>query len=137
LAVHGLANGRNARHVEALLTRHFICRTPALRICCRPFHDCVLRAGDREHLDFEETAAGGSVWNRLRLPLAFLAIATISLVVTTQQDIINATSAMITGLAAGLPALIKLVAILTGKTASDVDADRSIIERRRFSFTSV
>lgn len=123
LAVHGLANGRNARFVEALLSRHFICRTPALRICCRPFHDFVLSAGDRERLDVEQIADDATGWERLKLPLAFLAIVTISLVVTTQQDVINATSAIITGLAAGLPALIKLVTILTGKTATDVDAD--------------
>ncbi|HYR27534.1 MAG TPA: hypothetical protein VEU30_03665, partial [Thermoanaerobaculia bacterium] len=123
VAVHGLANGKASGAVESLLSRHFICRTPALRICCRPFHNFVLAAGEQEHLDEIESAAAATPWERLRLPMAFLAIVTLSLVVSTQQDLINATSAIITGLAAGLPALIKLVAVLTGRKATELDGD--------------
>ncbi len=120
ISTYGLVNARHSAALESLLSRHYVCRSPALRLCCRPFYEFVLRR-EQESMLAVEAQPDPSGWDRMRIPLVFLAVVTISLVVTTQQEVINATSAIITGLAAGLPALIKLVSILTGRKATDID----------------
>jgi hypothetical protein len=60
-----------------------------------------------------EDASGA--WERLRIPLGVIIVAVVAFFFATQKDVVNATSAILTGLAAGLPALLKIVGMFTDR----------------------
>jgi hypothetical protein len=76
----------------------------------------------RGEADALEQRAKPSAWDRLRWPFLCILAATIAFVLATQQELLDSTTALVTGLAAGLPAVAKLVDLLNGRRSAAAKA---------------
>jgi hypothetical protein len=119
LAQTGLVNFKARRHVRRLLARGHIRRDPQLRLMNETFRRFVLAQSATSNLAAElETNLAGDAWNRFRVPL-FASIAIVLLFFfMTQRQMFDSTIALVTGLAASLPAFISMVSRFGNRSSS-------------------
>gem|GEM_PF-1969666 len=116
LARFGFLNGRNRRMVRRLLARGLVVRTPHLHLFNDSFRAYVIANSSRQEVaSLERADAAESAWGRIRGPVLTVVVIGAAVFFSTQKDLMNTTSAMVTGIAAGLPALAKLVGTLTDR----------------------
>jgi hypothetical protein len=100
------------KDVRRLLARGLIRRNPRLRIMNETFRSFVL-AQSAANASLEEELTPdfvGDAWQRFRIPF-FAGLACVALFfVVTQQEIFDATAAIVAGLTASLPTFTKVVA---------------------------
>jgi hypothetical protein len=114
LAEEGLVNEKSRRVIRRLMARGFIRREPKFRLMNETFRRFVLSSVNKARVFSLESDSLPSAWDRLRVPL-FMGMATVLAVfLTTQQELLDGFSASVTGLTAGLPALLKLVGSFSG-----------------------
>jgi hypothetical protein len=119
LAEEGFVNEKNRRLVRRLMVRGLVQRAPNLRLFNETFRRFVASATcRREVLDLERRAAP-SAWDQFRWPFFVGLSAAVAFFFATQQALFDGTMATITGLAAGLPALVKLLGFLGGGRGSE------------------
>lgn len=114
IAQYGFVNGTNRRLLRRLMARGLVRREADIRLFNDSFRCFVLT----RHEDVAEemmAAEEHGAWDRLRVPLLVVFLASTAFFFATQKDLVNATSAILTGLAAGLPALLKLVGLFTDR----------------------
>lgn len=118
LAQNGLVNGKTRKHVRRLLARGQLRRDPQLRMMNETFRRYVLAQSATSTLAAElEHNLGGDAWNRFRVPM-FAGVAVVLLFFfVTQRQMFDSTIALVTGLAASLPAFIKMVSGFGGRGA--------------------
>jgi len=115
IARYGFVNGTDRRVLRRLLARNLVVRGGDIRIFNETFRRYVLTQSTAV---LKETAAlenADSPWDRLRAPLGVALIIVSALLVTTQKELASQTSAIVTGIAAGLPALVKLMGIFADR----------------------
>jgi len=119
LAQTGLVNFKARRHVRRLLARGHIRRDPQLRLMNETFRRFVLAQSATSNLAAElETNLAGDAWNRFRVPL-FASVAIVLLFFfMTQRQMFDSTLALVTGLAASLPAFINMVSRFGNRSSS-------------------
>lgn len=117
LAREGLVNPRNRRSIRRLMGRGLIRRGPQLSLLNESFRKYVLNASVAEDVDVKHVDEHDT-WSAISRPLAFVLIAVIVMFLITQKDLANTASAIVTALAGGIPALIKLIGVLTDRKQS-------------------
>lgn len=112
LAEDGFVNEKNRRTVRRLIARELVRRDPNLRLMNETFRRFVVSSICKSEVRAVEQEAEPSAWDKLRLPL-FVGLAT-SLVFffTTQQALLDGAAGTITGIAAGVPALIQMIDLM-------------------------
>jgi hypothetical protein len=115
LAEEGLINAKNRRIVRRLMARGLIERAPNLCLMNETFRRFVVSPRCREQVLSLEQAAGRSAWDRFHWPFSVALAACAALILVTQQELLDSTVAMVTGVTAGLPTLLKLFDLLGWK----------------------
>jgi hypothetical protein len=110
LAQTGLVNNKARKHVRRLLARGHLRRDPQLRVMNESFRRFVLAQCTTSKLAEElEHNIAGDAWSRFRVPL----FAGVSIVLLfffmTQRQMFDSSIALVTGLAASLPAFVKMI----------------------------
>ena len=126
VARHGLVNAASRRIVRRLLMRRLLTKDPDLRMMNRTFRRFVLGPARLRQVAQLEGLAEPSTWDRLRLPLALGAIAAAAFLFTTQRDMFNQTLAALAGLAAAVPAVIRVVSVVAGRGAGANVSDANV-----------
>jgi hypothetical protein len=118
LAQEGLINEKNRKVVRRLMARGLIRRDPSFRLpnesfrrfACSPLCRCQVAA--------LEQRAAPSAWDRFQWPFLAVLTASIAFFFATQQELLDSTLAMATGLTAGLPTVTKLMDFLGGRKSA-------------------
>jgi len=110
LAQTGLVNNKTRKHVRRLLARGHLRRDPQLRVMNESFRRFVLGQFTTSKLAAEmEHNLASDAWSRFRVPL-FAGVAIVMLFFfMTQRQMFDSSIALVTGLAASLPAFVKMV----------------------------
>jgi hypothetical protein len=111
LARYGYVNAKNRVYVEQLFRVGLLIRNPALQPMNQTFRTFVLdvrRPADTAMTDGE---THGSVWRMLHIPLTILFLGVAALLLATQRDVMDSTTAFLTAGAGLLPALLKLLGL--------------------------
>jgi hypothetical protein len=112
LAKQGLVNGKNRKSIRRLIARGLVRRGPSIRVFSETFRRYVLEVANSQRLtEMEEQSTG--LWNSLRVPIALVTLTIAVIFFASQKDLLNMTTGIVTGLAAGLPAIAKLVGLIT------------------------
>ncbi|HMK39013.1 MAG TPA: hypothetical protein VK569_06705, partial [Bacteroidota bacterium] len=111
LARYGYVNVKNRRYVEQLFQVGLLIRNPALRPMNETFRTFILEV--RRPADTAMTAdeTHGSVWRILHVPLTILFLGVAALLLVTQRDVMDSTTAFLTGVAGVVPALLRLIGL--------------------------
>ena len=117
LARHGFVNGKDRRLVRRLLARRFIRRVPQLEIFSETFRRYILAAARRDDLKKVAATLRPSRWQDLRGALAVVVIAFVLMLMATQQDLFKTATGLVTGLAAAVPVITKLLGLLGDRRA--------------------
>ena len=112
LSKQGLVNGKNRRTIRRLIARGLVRRAPHVRVFSETFRRYVLEVADSQHLSAMEEQSTG-LWSSLRVPIGLVTLTIAVIFFASQKDLLNVTTGVVTGLAAGLPALAKLVGLIT------------------------
>jgi hypothetical protein len=122
LAEEGLVNERSRRVIRRLMACGLIRREPNFCLMNETFRRFVASPFCRRQVDVFEQQAKPSAWDRFRWPFLCVLAASLAFFFATQQELLNSTIAVVTGLAAGLPALAKIVDLLGGKRSAPAKA---------------
>ncbi len=115
VAQFGVPNSNSRRFIRRLLARGLLLRDPELRLFNTTFRLFVLsRAGEIRDA-CENDPGTRSTFDRIRLPLFVGILLVLGVVLGTQKEITQATSAIVTALATGLPMLVKLIGTFTDR----------------------
>ncbi|HYK03154.1 MAG TPA: cache domain-containing protein [Thermoanaerobaculia bacterium] len=119
LAQTGLVNNKARKHVRRLLARGHLRRDPQLRVMNESFRRFVLAQCTTSNLAAElEHNIAGDAWSRFRVPL-FAGVAVVLLFFfMTQRQMFDSSIALVTGLAASLPAFVKMVSGLGNRAST-------------------
>jgi hypothetical protein len=115
LAQEGLVHEKNRRVVRRLMARGLIRRAPNFCLFNESFRRFACSQLARNQVLALEQSAGPSAWDRFRWPFLAVVSASIAFFFATQQQLLDSTLATVTGLTAGLPAVVKLIDLLGGK----------------------
>jgi hypothetical protein len=118
LARHRLMNGNDRQNVRRLIARGLVVRRPNLETMNESFRLFVLGVSEPELEKFERDMSSASTWMRVRVPATIILFGVIVFFFASQKDLLNTTSALLTGLAAGLPALAKLVGMIGARRSA-------------------
>lgn len=111
LAQHGLLSPKDP-DVDELLRKGLIVRDPAIRIMNESFRLFILSRGDDLAIaKCELDAKSSSNWEVLKVPLTIGLLSVGAFLLLTQRELYNSALPFLSGLAAGLPALLKLVSL--------------------------
>ncbi|HEY0727577.1 MAG TPA: hypothetical protein VGD38_05855 [Pyrinomonadaceae bacterium] len=111
LAQHGLLSPKDP-DVDELLRKGLIARDPALRIMNESFRLFILSRGNDDAIaKCELDAKSSSNWEVLKVPLTIGLLSVGAFLLLTQRELYNSALPFLSGLAAGLPALLKLVSL--------------------------
>jgi hypothetical protein len=119
IARDGLANGKNKDVLRRLFARGLVRREPELVLASDGFEQFVLVAGKRDAVTDSERDATPPRWQSLRYAALMLVAAGIIVMLTTQNELISTTSAIVTALAAGIPAALRLITVVQGRQSAD------------------
>ncbi|MDO8546706.1 MAG: hypothetical protein Q7R68_05025, partial [Nitrospirales bacterium] len=108
----GFINWNNCE-IHSLLERRILVKDPALRFMSQSFKRFVLSECCRpEYVKAWRKELESSVWKRMEIPLLMSALGIGAFLYMTQQDFFKSTMALATGIAAGVPAIIKFFGAL-------------------------
>ncbi len=111
LAQYGLLSPKDP-DVDELLRKGLIVRDPAIRIMNDSFRLFILSMGDDHAIaKCEQDAKSSSNWEALKVPLTIGLLSVAAFLLLTQRELYNSALPFLSGLAAGLPALLKLVSL--------------------------
>ena len=111
LAQHGLLSPKDP-DTEELINQGLIVSHPAMRLMNRSFRLFILTIGtDNALAQCEKDAKSSSNWEVLKVPLTIGLLSVAAFLLLTQRELYNSALPFITGLAAGLPSLLKLVSL--------------------------
>jgi len=121
IASEGFVNYKSRRTVRRLLARGLIAKDPSFRLMNTTFRRFVLSAGCQQDVHALEGTSDPSTWDRVRAPF-FAALVGISLFfLVTQREMFTATVATLSTVVAAVPILFRVVALVTGKRAADLE----------------
>jgi hypothetical protein len=112
VAADDLVNEKDSRIVRALMVRGLIRRHPYFRVMNETFRRFVLSTESTR----EMTALEGQVssWDTVRWPFLIMLGALAAVFFTTQHELFNQTVGVVSAVAAGLPAFVKIVSLISG-----------------------
>ena len=111
LAEHGLLSPKDP-DVDELLRKGLIVRDPKIRIMNESFKLFILSMGDDHAIaKCEKDAKSSSNWEVLKVPLTIGLLSFAAFLLLTQRELYNSALPFLSGLAAGIPAFLKLVSL--------------------------
>jgi len=117
LAQEGLVNEKNRRVIRRLMARGMIRRGPNFCLLNESFRRFACSALCRNQvLDLEQKALP-SAWDRFQWPFLAVLAASITFFFATQQELLDSTLAVVTGLTAGLPTVTKIMDLMSRRSA--------------------
>lgn len=117
LAQYGLLSPKDP-DTEGLMMKGLILRDPAIRLMNESFKQFILNIpNDKALAKCEADAKSSSNWEVLKVPLTIGLLSVAAFLLLTQRELYNSAVPFITGLAAGLPSLLKLVSMFQGSGA--------------------
>ena len=114
IAEEGLCNLKSSRVVRRLMARGLVTRRRNIRLVSETFRRFVLSDGVRTDAAALE-GQSASAWDDVRIPFMAMLVATMAFFFTTQHELFNTTLGIVTGVAAGVPTLLKLVTLFGEK----------------------
>jgi hypothetical protein len=116
LAQEGLLNEKNRQTIRALLGRGLIRKSPNFHLFSESFRRFALsRAICAQVAVLEERT--GSTWDAIRLPFLIALLGTSAFFFLTQRELFTTTMAVVTALAGGIPALVRLAGMFERRPA--------------------
>ncbi|HEV3077253.1 MAG TPA: hypothetical protein VHB47_22715 [Thermoanaerobaculia bacterium] len=115
LAEDGLANEHDRKWVRRLMARGLIRREPVCRLMNETFRRFVLSQGCRREVLELEQHTGPSPWEHFRRPFFATVAAGIVFFLATQKEVLNGTLAIATAVTAALPAMGKVLGLISGR----------------------
>jgi hypothetical protein len=119
LAQEGLVNPKNRRVVRRLMARRLIRRCPNFCLMNESFRRFLLSPDCRSKTQELETDASPSAWDRFQWPFFATLGAGFVFFFATQQELLDSTTVLVTGLTAGLPTVTKIIDLLGGRKPGD------------------
>jgi hypothetical protein len=110
IAEEGLVNQKTERTVRKLMARGLVRRQPNFVVINETFRQFVLSASSRAEVTALEGQAT-STWDAIRWPFLILLIGSLTFFFATQHELFNTALGIVTGLAAALPALVKMASV--------------------------
>ena len=121
IASEGFVNYKSRRTVRRLLARGLIAKDPSFRLMNTTFRRFVLSAPCQQDVHALEGTSDPRTRDRVRAPfLAALVVISLFFLVT-QREMFNATVATLSTVVAAVPILFRVVALVTGKRAADLE----------------
>ena len=117
LAEEGFLNPNAQDVVRPLFRRLLVRRDPAFCLPTEAFRRFVLRAEASDTIASWESSGGPGAWTRLRAPLVSIALLAAAYLLLAEPDAFNWSIALTTGVAAGLPAILKVFSIVGDQRA--------------------
>ena len=117
IASEGFVNYKSRRTVRRLLGRGLIAKDPSFRLMNQTFRRFVLSPACQHDIHVIEGASDPSSWDRFRAPFFAVLIGAALYFLVTQREMFNATIATLTTVAAALPLLTRMLALVAGKRA--------------------
>jgi hypothetical protein len=114
IAEEGLCNLKSSRVVRRLIARGLVTRRRNIRLVSETFRRFVLSDGVRTDAAALE-GQSSSAWDDVRIPFMAMLVATMAFFFTTQHELFNTTLGIVTGVAAGVPTLLKLATLFGEK----------------------
>lgn len=114
LAEERLVNEKNRRVIRRLMARGFIRREPNFKLMNETFRRFVISSSHKAEVLAIEREAAPSAWDRIRTPLFTGLAASIIFFLATQQELLDGLAASLTGVTAGLPAILRLLQVFGG-----------------------
>ena len=115
IASEGFVNYKSRRTVRRLLGRGLIAKDPSFRLMNQTFRRFVLSPACQHDIHAIEGASDPSSWDRFRAPFFAVLIGAALYFVATQREMFTATLATLTTVAAALPVLTRMLALVAGK----------------------
>jgi hypothetical protein len=110
VAQTGLVNGKARKEVRRLLARGVLRRDPQLRLMNETFRRFVCVHATTSSLSKElEADLTGDAWSRVRMPLFAAVFVALLFFFGTQRELFDSTLAVVGGLTATIPALLKIL----------------------------
>ncbi|MFQ5709351.1 MAG: cache domain-containing protein [bacterium] len=109
LAQDGFANLTNRRVMLNLLNSKLVVQQPEFRIMNQSFRKFVLDEQDSDQVVTWARSVSTSYWSKLKMPLAIGFAAVVLFLFSTQPTAFRSTLTIISAVAGGIPALIKLL----------------------------
>lgn len=119
IARDGLVNEKNIATLRRLMGRGLIKHSQELQFVPKGLERFVLNTGNQESVAAAEREAESPRWTSLPIALTVFVIAGLVVVLTSQKDVINYTTGILTTIAAAVPALLQLIAIFGGRASSE------------------
>ena len=110
IAEEGLVNQKTARTVRMLMARGLVRRRPNFVLMNETFRQFVLSASSRAEVTVLEGQVT-SLWDTVRWPFMILLIGSLTFFFATQHELFNTALGIVTGVAAALPALMKVASL--------------------------
>ncbi len=120
LAQEGLVNPKNRRVVRRLMARRLIRRCPNFCLMNESFRRFLLSPDCRSKTQELEIDASPSAWDRFQWPFFATLGACFVFFFATQQELLDTTTVLVTGLTAGLPTVTKIIDLLGGRKPSSL-----------------
>jgi hypothetical protein len=110
VAQTGLVNGKARKDVRRLLARGLLRRDPQLRLMNETFRRFVSTQAATSSLATQlEADLAGDAWNRFRVPFFAAVVVALLFFFATQRELFDSTLAVVGGMAATIPALLKML----------------------------
>jgi hypothetical protein len=119
IARDGLVNEKCGPILHRLMVRGLVRRSPEIHLASSGLERFVLSAGKKENVAEAELESKPPGWSSLRFALALLIIVGVIVMLTSQKEVLNYTSGIITAIAAAVPALLRLIAVVTGRSPEE------------------
>lgn len=113
LAQEGFVNWRMEGTLRSLIRRRIVVAAPSFRLMNESFRRFVLRAERPEVFLQWERDVQASLWSRVRLPLVLSGMVVAAFFIATQREAFNQSLGMLAALTASVPAIIRIIGILT------------------------
>ena len=117
IAAEGLVNGKTKRTVRMLMARRLVRRQPNFVLLNETFRQFVLSESSRAEVTVLEQETH-SAWDAIRAPFLVLLIGSLAFFISTQRELFNTTLGIVTGIAATLPAVMKMISMFGSRKAA-------------------
>jgi hypothetical protein len=114
IAADGFANSKDRHTIRRLLARGLLRREPNFKVMNETFRRFVVAdARRREVRLIQESDTGESTWDKIQKPLVLSLAVGAGFFFFTQRELFDASFAVVSGVAGGIPAVLRVVGIFS------------------------
>jgi hypothetical protein len=117
LAQEGLVNEKDRRTIRVLLARGLVRKNPNFQIVHQMFRQFVLSRSASEEAGTLERHSD-SPWDQIRIPFVAAVLGISAFFFLTQREMFTTTMAVVTALAGGIPAIVRVVGVFDRRSGT-------------------